>query len=137
MLIRNIDQAAVLCNGIRLRTTLLGKHFIKAIALTGTSKGQEVLIHRMDMNPSDSKLPFKMNRRQFPIIISYAMTINKSQVQSMTNVGLFLPQPVFSHGQLYVAMSRVKSVDGLRVLILDSNKQRTNVTRNVVYIEAL
>ena len=76
-----------------------------------------------------------MNRRQFPIIISFAMTINKSQGQSMSNVGLYLPNPVFSHGQLYVAMSRVKSIDGLKVLILNKDKEATNVTTNVVYIE--
>lgn len=136
MLIRNVDQANGLCNGTRLQTTVLGKHFIKVVALNGTSIGQEVLIHRMDMNPSDSKLPFKMNRRQFPIIISFAMTINKSQGQSMTNVGLYLPNPVFSHGQLYVAMSRVKTIGGLKVLIVGDDKKPTNLTTNVVYIEA-
>ena len=136
MLIRNIDQAAWLCNGTRLRVTLLRKHFIRAIALNGTSIGDQVLIHRMDMNPSDSKLPFKMNRRQFPVIISFAMTINKSQGQSLKNVGIYLPNPVFSHGQLYVALSRAKTLNGLKVLILDKNNKPTNVTTNVVYIEA-
>ncbi|KAI9121863.1 hypothetical protein K1719_007253 [Acacia pycnantha] len=86
MLIRNIDQAAGMCNGTRLQISQLGKNVIKAKALNGTSIGEEILIHRMDMNPSETKLPFNMTRRQFPIIISFAMTINKSQGQSMTNV---------------------------------------------------
>ncbi|XP_028802074.1 uncharacterized protein LOC114757246 [Neltuma alba] len=135
MLVRNIDQAAGLCNGTRLKNTFLGKHFIKAIALNGTSTGQEVLIHRMDMNPSESRLPFMMPRRQFPIILSFAMTINKSQGQSMTNVGLYLRRLVFTHGQLYVVLSRVKSMDGIKILILDSDKNPTNKTTNVVYRE--
>jgi ATP-dependent DNA helicase PIF1 len=63
------------------------------------------------------------------------MTINKSQGQSLDCVGLYLPKPVFSHGQLYVAISRVKTKKGLKILILDENKKPTNTTTNVVYKE--
>ncbi|KAI9116984.1 hypothetical protein K1719_011983 [Acacia pycnantha] len=135
MLIRNIDQAAGMCNGTRLQISQLGKNVIKAKALNGTSIGEEILIHRMDMNPFETKLPFNMTRRQFPIIISFAMTINKSQGQSMTNVGLYLPSPVFSHGQLYVALSRVKNFNGLKILILNEFSKCSNTTLNVVYRE--
>ncbi|RIA90016.1 hypothetical protein C1645_693851 [Glomus cerebriforme] len=63
------------------------------------------------------------------------MTINKSQGQSLNWVSLHLPIPVFSHGQLYVACSRVTSRKNLKILI--SNQQGENVihTRNVVYPE--
>ena len=63
------------------------------------------------------------------------MTINKSQGQSLSKVGLFLKHPVFSHGQLYVALSRVQSRDGLKLLILDKDGALTNQTSNVVYKE--
>ncbi|KAI9082219.1 hypothetical protein K1719_035642 [Acacia pycnantha] len=132
MLIRNIDQAAGLCNGTRLQITQLGKNVVKAKALNGTSAGEEILIHRMDMNPSETTLPFKMTRRQFPIIISFTMTINKSQGQ-LSNAGLYLPSPIFSHGQLYVAMSRVKNFSGLKILILNEFGKCSNTTINVVY----
>ncbi|KAI9080097.1 hypothetical protein K1719_037913 [Acacia pycnantha] len=59
---RNIDQASRLCNGTRLQVTQLGKNIIKAKALNGTSAGQDILIHKMDMNTCESKLPFKMTK---------------------------------------------------------------------------
>ncbi|KAI9125759.1 hypothetical protein K1719_003177 [Acacia pycnantha] len=131
----NIDQSAGLCNGTRLQITQLGKNVIKAKALNGTCAGEENLIHRMDMNPSETTLSFKMTRRQFPIIISFAMTINKSQGQSLSNAGLYLPSPIFSHGQLYVVMSRVKNFSGLEILILNKFGKCSNTTINVVYRE--
>jgi ATP-dependent exoDNAse (exonuclease V) alpha subunit len=63
------------------------------------------------------------------------MTINKSQGQSMHHVALDLRRPVFTHGQLYVALSRMTDVAGLSVLFSPQNIDR--VTDNVVYSEVL
>ena len=133
MLLRNIDQEAGLCNGTRLKISKLGKKVIEGITLRGSNPDQRILIHRMDMNPSESRLPFKMQRRQFPIILSFAMTINKSQGQSLQKVGLYLTKPVFSHGQLYVALSRVRNIDGLKIVLGETTDTQT--TTNVVYKE--
>ncbi|KAL1337471.1 hypothetical protein AAHE18_10G141300 [Arachis hypogaea] len=135
MLIRNIDHSAGLCNGTRLVITRLGNKVIEAEVLSGSNIGEKVFIPRMTLTPSDTKLPFKFQRRQFPLMLSYAMTINKSQGQSLDYVGLLLKQPVFTHGQLYVAVSRVTNKYGLKIVISYDNSNNYTETNNVVYHE--
>jgi ATP-dependent DNA helicase PIF1 len=137
MLLRNLDQQNGLCNGTRLQVVKLGKHVIEAKIITGTNIGQHTLISRLKMTPSDKRIPVKICRKQFPISVCFAMTINKSQGQSLDRVGLYLPRPVFSHGQLYVAVSRVKSKKGLKILIEEEDNKISNKTTNVVYKEVL
>ncbi|XP_020963559.1 uncharacterized protein LOC107607535 [Arachis ipaensis] len=59
----------------------------------------------------------------------------QSQSQSLSHVGLYLSKSVFTHGQLYVALSRVKSRSGLRVLILDEDGNPKSSTTNIVFKE--
>ncbi|KEH25581.1 PIF1 helicase, putative [Medicago truncatula] len=63
------------------------------------------------------------------------MTINKSQGKSLKHVGVYLPLPIFSYGQLYVALLRVTSREGLKILIYDDDGEHTDVTSSVVYHE--
>ncbi|XP_027922842.1 ATP-dependent DNA helicase PIF1-like [Vigna unguiculata] len=135
MLLRNLDQFEGLCNGTRLIITRLVNHVIGAKPITVNNNGNEVYIPRISMSPSQSPWPFKLIRRQFPIMLSYTMTINKSQGQSLGSVGLYLPTPVFSHGQLYVVVSRVQSKSGLKILIHDKEKRPLSHTTNVVFKE--
>jgi ATP-dependent exoDNAse (exonuclease V) alpha subunit len=67
--------------------------------------------------------------------VCFGMTINKSQGQTLSCVGLYLPRPVFTHGQLYVAISRVKTRSGLKILITDDQGLTKSNTINVVYPE--
>ncbi|XP_012837300.1 PREDICTED: uncharacterized protein LOC105957872 [Erythranthe guttata] len=135
MLIRNIDQARGLCNGTRLQIINMGKHVLNCRILSGKHVGDMVFIPIMTLVPSNSALPIKFQRRQFPLMVSFAMTINKSQGQTLSHVGMYLPRPVFSHGHLYIALSRVKSRSGINILINSKSGDTTNVTNNVVYKE--
>ncbi|XP_045829948.1 uncharacterized protein LOC123921446 isoform X3 [Trifolium pratense] len=135
ILLRNIDVSAGLCNGTRLVINHLGKTIIGARILNGSHGGEQVYVTRMKLMPSDSNAAITFERRQFPFSLCFAMTINKSQGQTLSNVGLYLPRPVFTHGQLYVAISRVKTRTGLKILIVDENGEASNTTVNFVYRE--
>ena len=79
MLLRNIDQTAGLCSGTRLVITHLGKHMIGAEVITCCNVGHKVFIPRLSLTLSDIKLPFKFQRRQYPLVVCFVIIINKSQ----------------------------------------------------------
>ncbi|XP_057739820.1 uncharacterized protein LOC130956895 [Arachis stenosperma] len=135
ILLRNIDPAGGLCNGTRLVVRDLGRNVIGADIVSGSNVGDKVFISRMNMIPSDTVIPFKFQRRQFPVSLSFAMTINKSQGQTLSTVGLFLRRPVFCHGQLYVAVSRVRNRNGLKILVCGDALVGPISIENVVFTE--
>lgn len=142
MLMRNLNTRKGIINGTRMKVTGLYANSIECEVLTGSSQGQHILIPKVKLSPSESVFPFKLTRYQFPICVAYAITINKSQGQTFTKVALKLPKPVFSHGQLYVALSRAKSFDGARVFVTENDEQfvdSENIihTTNVVFKEIL
>ncbi|GBM81142.1 hypothetical protein AVEN_191286-1 [Araneus ventricosus] len=128
IMLRNVNQPK-LCNGTRLAVKKLMNNVVEATILTGPFKGEDVLIPRIPMIPTDTPLKFK--RLQFPIRLAFAITINKAQGQSLELCGLDSGADCFSHGQLYVACSRVGKPDSLYIYANNGK------TKNVVYPKVL
>ncbi|PIA58920.1 hypothetical protein AQUCO_00400047v1 [Aquilegia coerulea] len=134
MLLRNFQPRDGLCNGTRLMVVQFATRVIEAKIVNGSHAGNYVFIPRITLQPSVSETPFQMARRQFPVRLAFAMTINKSQGQSVKYVGIDLRNHVFSHGQLYVALSRCTSSNRISVLLGNEDNDKTT---NVVYHEVL
>ncbi|CAN0875206.1 ATP-dependent DNA helicase PIF6 [Linum grandiflorum] len=122
MLLQNLNPAA----GLLIRGLIVGGSYECTIAI----------IPRIVLDKTDPKWPFTLKRRQYPLRLCYGMTINKSQGQTLDEIGIFLPKPVFSHGQLYVALSRVRSAAGIHIVLHGADEEAVqNCTRNIVYAE--
>lgn len=118
MLLCNLNPEEGLCNGTRLIITKLYYTCIRAKILGGAHKDKEVLISRCRMSTDLSDLSGKLERIQIPVKLAFAMTINKSQGQTFDYVGVYLRKPLFAHGQVYVALSRVRSKERLLIQVI-------------------
>ena len=137
MLLRNLDPIKGLCNGTRMILNQIRPRVLDCTVISGDPRfsGNRVLIPRISLTPSNETLPIPLCRKQFPVRLAFSMTINKSQGQSVKHVGLDLRSAVFSHGQLYVALSRCTSANRIKVLLPENCENRR--TTNIVYKEVL
>jgi len=123
ILIRNLDALVGACNGARMVVTQMRSHVIEAKMLAGDHAGEHVFIPRTPMQPSNDKIGFSMCRTQFPVRLAFVMTINKSQGQGFAKVGIYLPKSVFTHGQLYVALSRASAAKDISLFIENTDSR--------------
>ena len=131
MLLRNLDIKNGLCNGVRLKIVRILSNILDCEIVTGSFVGKRVLLPKIKLEPTDDIFPFTLQRKQYPIRLSFAMTINKSQGQTFEKVGIVLDKPVFAHGQLYVALSRARSLRSLKIRLPENCRS----TKNIVYQE--
>ena len=135
MLLRNINPRQGLCNGTRLTFQRAVNNKLLECRIVGSDR--LVLIPRITFIPKPGEYPFEWQRRQFPVRPAFAITINKSQGQTLKNVGVWLRGQVFGHGQLYVACSRVSSPSQLKFAVMREPGKTELIARNVVYPEVL
>ncbi|XP_028093771.1 uncharacterized protein LOC114293854 [Camellia sinensis] len=121
LLLRNIDPSEGLCNGTRLICSHFDMHVIVAEIAVGTCKGKIVFLPHIPLQPSDDKMyPVQFTRRQFPIRLCFAVTINKAQGQTLDVVDLVtngrgLPRPILPNGarSFYGRPDKIESENGL------------------------
>ena len=136
ILLRNLDTNAGLSNGTRLKVNRIDQHIIQATILSGMNAGNRAFIPKLPLRPADNNAHIALKRIQFPVRLAYALTINKSQGQTFNKVGIYLERPCFAHGQLYVAFSRARSFNDVKVFVEQSDLQGHHndqaYTKNVV-----
>ena len=138
MLMRNLNPSAGLCNGTRLIFSHMSPNKrVMYCKLKDEVSGQYslVAIPRICLRPKEKEYPFEWSRLQFPVTVAFSTTINKAQGDTQKMIGIWLPAPVFGHGQFYVALSRVGAPE--RCVVALKHGEVLNCTRNVVFYEVL
>ena len=105
MILCNLDPANGLCNGAQAILTRFSTHVLEVWLIGGQHAGKLTFIPQISLSPPIEAVGFHLTCCQFPVHLAFTMTINKSQGQSVKNVGINFQTPVFTHGQFYVSMS--------------------------------
>ena len=101
---------------------------ISAEITIGPYAGDHVLIPRIPLTAADHYVPIK--RLHFPVKIILSITTNKTQGHIFEMIGMHLERDYFTHGQLYVSLSRVGNPANIHIY-----NPRGRITSNVVYPE--
>jgi hypothetical protein len=134
-----------LANNSRVKVTNVRTHSVKVITM-GDNEGQTVRRPRITFK---FRMPYgksyQLTRGPFPLCLAYTMTYNKSQSQTLSKVFLNITSPPFSHGQLYVALSRVQDYNNIRFYVTEDQLMQSNISMtgfmptidNIVYEDVL
>lgn len=124
MIIKNMMQHVF--NGVRcVLVSIVGNKSVFVRLISGPGAGNIVLLPAVvfSITPEQSGLPFSIRRRQLPLIPAFAVTVHKAQGQTLQRVGLYITTPMFTHGQLYTALSRTRGWSNIRVFSSLPNPQ--------------
>ncbi|EFN71898.1 ATP-dependent DNA helicase PIF1, partial [Camponotus floridanus] len=121
MIRRNIDASLGLVNGTITEVISIVQdpctNDVEKIKLLLPS-GAEYLIERVNVKFEVMDRAY-VTRKQFPLSLSYGITIHKSQGLSLKCAIMDIGNSIFNCGQVYVALSRVTSLDGLHLINFD------------------
>jgi len=117
------DLGEGLCNRTRMVVLNIRRKMLQYRIISKDRRFREkvVLIPRIRLLPNTETLSVPLKRLQFPVRLAFAMTINKSQGQSVEHMEINLQTLVFLHRQLYVAFSRCTSPLNISVLLLEQS----------------
>ena len=114
MLLTNVNQECGLVNGSRGVVTGYSPSGLPMVRFLQST--ESVVIERASWwLPDEEGLGSQVGRSQIPLKIAYAITIHKSQGCTLDCALIDIGSNTFEYGQAYVALSRVRSLEGLYI----------------------
>jgi ATP-dependent exoDNAse (exonuclease V) alpha subunit len=136
VIIRNLYVNKGVCNGTQMLILRIGDGFVLERIMSGRFNGQVLSIPKIKLfNKGSPRSGLSFYRYQFPFAPAYAMSVNKAQGQTLKRVGIMMKSDMFSHGQLYVALSRTSHVDNLMIAKTSPSTELVNVVHKAIFEE--
>jgi len=129
MCVKNIDLKKGICNGSQ--GTVISFDMSPAAAESNTPPDPVVkfdngLIMKIERNCWQSEFFPSVGIGQYPLIWAWAITVHKVQGTTLDAATVDIGSHVFEYGQTYVALSRIRSLEGLFLTGFDPTKIRAN-----------
>jgi ATP-dependent DNA helicase PIF1 len=129
MCMRNIDLDRGICNGSQGTVVDLVKGRPMVLFTNGTRMLMEQHVYQSEVYPT-------LAICQFPLCLAWALTIHKIQGSSLTHAQIDIGNSIFEYGQTYVALSRVRTMDGLYLMNFQPNRIKSH-PKVVAFYESL
>jgi hypothetical protein len=139
ILLRNMDPKNGHCNGVKYVVQNIRPHILELKTISGSNIGSFLMLPRIVSISRSTSLPFTLRRKQFPLKLAFGLSANKAQGQTLEQAGIYMAQEFFTHGQVYVAFSRVGDPANIKVLKRrgKADMQRPEKIKNIVYKSVL
>ena len=136
MCLRNMSIGGI-CNGSKMKVINARQHVLECLVLTGRARGKTVVLPRITLRDDSGVDSVIFQRKQFPVRLGYACSIDKGQGQSLARAGVMCRTDCFAHGQCYTAFSRPKGPEWLSVFQPNTHSSRPGEMRmvNIVWPE--
>ena len=137
LIIRNLNPEEMIMNGTKAIVRALFKHNIECerIDHEGNPTGKMFIVNRISFTFTVGVPPLQIEviRKQFPLVLAYSLTLNKSQGQTLIRAGIDSRDDAFSHGQMFVCLSRCKNRNAIKFF----GETEELILKNVVMKELL
>ena len=136
-LMRNMSVRHNLVKNARVVIEQLGRRFIQIRVINNRTGrlGDLQCLPRICFEFAPHQASWTVHRIQFPLRLAYATTFHGCAGLTLDRVVLDLRTTVFTYGQLYTALSRVRKRGDCQVMFRED--QENSVTTNIVYKELL
>ena len=136
ILIQNLHVHIKDVNGTRYIITALSSNLTTAKKLGANDDEPLLLIPRVIHLTINDDFPFIMKCVQFTVKLAYVMTFQRAQGQSLDKCGILLNRSVWTHGQLYVAMSRCGAMSRVKIYAIKQNF-KNSISHQTITIHAM